>query len=243
MGCFSRVIYTAIVGTGAYLGVQAYAAGDDPTAAQKAGGLAGVGIAINQTIDLESLSDMVPKLDPERLTPLASPGSAGHDAPPAPGQPAPPPAPKPPAPPPPPPPQRGCAGFPWVGPYGPDQIRNAAVILAVGDQFGVGTQGEVIAIATAMQESGLVNVDYGDRDSLGLFQQRPSQGWGTPAQVRDPVYAATRFYRALIAVPGWQSLPVTVAAQRVQRSGFPLAYAKHEALARAIVGAIHTVCH
>jgi NlpC/P60 family len=77
----------------------------------------------------------------------------------------------------------------------------------------------VIAEATAMQESGLVNRPDGTSDSLGRFQQRPSQGWGTPAQIMQPVYAATRFYQALAGVPGWQSLPLTVAARAVQGSG------------------------
>src|ERR687889_2097930 len=86
-----------------------------------------------------------------------------------------------------------------------------------------------------MQESTLNNINYWDRDSLGLFQQRPSQGWGTPAQVTDPVYATTIFIERLLEVPGWDSLPVTVAAQTVQRSAFPDAYAKWEGLAAALV--------
>ncbi len=86
-----------------------------------------------------------------------------------------------------------------------------------------------------MQESTLNNINYGDRDSLGLFQQRPSQGWGTPAQVTDPVYATTIFIERLLEVPGWDALPVTVAAQAVQRSAFPDAYAKWEGLAAELV--------
>ena len=95
---------------------------------------------------------------------------------------------------------------------------------------------------TAAQESTLRNLDYGDRDSLGLFQQRPSMGWGTPAQVRDPAYAAAAFYggpasptrnRGLLGVAGWESMPLTVAAQAVQRSAFPNAYARWEDDARA----------
>ncbi|GAB3848670.1 hypothetical protein GCM10027610_070610 [Dactylosporangium cerinum] len=92
-----------------------------------------------------------------------------------------------------------------------------------------------------MQESGLRNlVDLGannDHDSLGLFQQRPSQGWGSPAQLLDPVWAASRFYDALLRVTGWQQLPLTVAAQRVQRSAYPDAYAKWEPAAAALVAA------
>jgi cell wall-associated NlpC family hydrolase len=96
----------------------------------------------------------------------------------------------------------------------------------------------VVALATALQESGLRNLTYGDRDSLGLFQQRPSQGWGTAAQILDPVYASTRFYEALQAVSGWQSLTVAQAAQAVQRSAVPDAYATWEPLATALQGAI-----
>ena len=86
-----------------------------------------------------------------------------------------------------------------------------------------------------MQESTLRNINYGDRDSLGLFQQRPSQGWGTPAQVTDPVYSTTIFIDRLLQVPNWERLPVTVAAQTVQRSAFPDAYAKWEGLAADLV--------
>jgi hypothetical protein len=91
-----------------------------------------------------------------------------------------------------------------------------------------------VALATALQESKLRNLDYGDRDSLGLFQQRPSQGWGTAAQVQDPVHAARAFYTHLRRIPGWQALPVTVAAQRVQHSGAPSAYAQWEPAARQL---------
>jgi cell wall-associated NlpC family hydrolase len=120
----------------------------------------------------------------------------------------------------------------------PDQMSNAATIVAVGKQLSVSPQGWVVAIAAALQESGLVNLDHGDRDSLGLFQQRPSQGWGTPAQIMNPSYAATQFYRHLLAVPGWQQMSVNDAAQAVERSGFPDAYAQHEQTARKIVAAV-----
>lgn len=122
--------------------------------------------------------------------------------------------------------------------YQADQLSNAATIVAVGKQMTVPEQGWVVAIAAAMQESALHNLDYGDRDSLGLFQQRPSQGWGTPAQITDPTYAATQFYRHLLAVPGWQRMSVNDAAQAVQRSGFPNAYAQHEQAAREVVAAV-----
>lgn len=110
----------------------------------------------------------------------------------------------------------------------PEQAANAATITAVAVHRRLPQRASVIAIATAMQESKLRNLDYGDRDSLGLFQQRPSQGWGNPAQVRDPLYAAERFYDHLVKVPDWQTRPLTDVAQDVQRSGFPEAYAKHE---------------
>ncbi|WP_232241003.1 C40 family peptidase [Kutzneria sp. 744] len=125
-----------------------------------------------------------------------------------------------------------------VAGYQHDQIANATTIVAVGRQLAVPPQGWVVAIAAALQESGLHNLDYGDRDSLGLFQQRPSQGWGTPAQIMNPSYAATQFYQHLLAVPGWQQMSVTDAAQAVQRSGFPGAYAQHEQAARDIVAAL-----
>ncbi|MFD0025552.1 hypothetical protein [Streptomyces sp. NPDC058382] len=109
-----------------------------------------------------------------------------------------------------------------------EQAANAATISAVGTTRGMPERAVTIALATALQESGLRNIEHGDRDSLGLFQQRPSQGWGTGKQILDPVYAAGKFYEHLAEVPGYSRLPLTVAAQRVQRSGFPQAYAKHE---------------
>jgi hypothetical protein len=89
-----------------------------------------------------------------------------------------------------------------------------------------------------MQESKLTNLEGGDRDSLGLFQQRPSQGWGTPEQVRDPVYASNAFYDVLVKIEGYQDLPITTAAQTVQRSAFPSAYAEHEPEARILASAL-----
>lgn len=109
-----------------------------------------------------------------------------------------------------------------------EQAANAATISAVGTTRGMPERAVTIALATALQESGLRNIGHGDRDSLGLFQQRPSQGWGTEKQILDPVYSAGKFYQHLAEVPGYSRLPLTVAAQRVQRSGFPQAYAKHE---------------
>jgi cell wall-associated NlpC family hydrolase len=122
-----------------------------------------------------------------------------------------------------------------AGQVGPDQRAAAATIISVGQGMQVPARGWLVAVATALQESGLRNVTNGDRDSLGLFQQRPSQGWGTPAQIMDPTYAARAFYTHLMAIPGWQDLPVTVAAQTVQRSALPTAYAQWTSLAAALV--------
>lgn len=129
---------------------------------------------------------------------------------------------------------------------GSEQLKNAAVIAKVGGEAGVGSKGVVVALATALQESGLRNLDYGDRDSLGLFQQRPSTGWGTPAQVRTPELAAKAFFgvadhthnTGLTQIKGWEDMSVTDAAQAVQRSGFPDAYARWEPVARAIADAV-----
>ncbi|GAA5168997.1 hypothetical protein GCM10023321_63890 [Pseudonocardia eucalypti] len=122
--------------------------------------------------------------------------------------------------------------------YTAEQVASAATIIRVGQQLGVPPQGWVIALAAALQESGLRNLNYGDRDSLGLFQQRPSQGWGNPDQIMNPDYAATQFYRHLLAVPGWERMSVTDAAQAVQRSATPGAYARHEPAARTLVTAL-----
>ncbi|MCD0485243.1 NlpC/P60 family protein [Streptacidiphilus sp. ASG 303] len=119
-----------------------------------------------------------------------------------------------------------------------DQVHNAKTVQATGGALHIPARGQVVALTTALQESGLRNLTYGDRDSLGLFQQRPSQGWGTAAEILDPVHASTMFYAMLQKVPGWQSLSVAQAAQAVQRSGFPQAYAKWEPLATALQQAI-----
>lgn len=122
--------------------------------------------------------------------------------------------------------------------------QNAQIIVDVGRSLGVPDRGIVIALAAAAQESGLRNVHHGDRDSLGLFQQRPSQGWGTPEQVLDPVRAATAFYggaanpnpgvtAGLLDLDGWEGLTVTQAAQAVQQSAYPDHYAKWQSAAEA----------
>jgi hypothetical protein len=122
------------------------------------------------------------------------------------------------------------------------QRDNAKTIVQVGLALDIPRRGLVVALATAMQESKLFNLGHlgakNDHDSLGLFQQRPSMGWGSKAQVTDPVFAATAFYLALQRVPGWKSMKVTVAAQRVQRSAFPNAYAKWETDATSLAQAI-----
>ncbi|MFV2102114.1 C40 family peptidase [Micromonospora sp. LOL_024] len=127
-----------------------------------------------------------------------------------------------------------------AGGWDREQTGNAAAIVAVGERLMVPPRGWVIALATAMQESTLRNLPGGDRDSVGLFQQRPSQGWGTPAQLQDPGYAAGKFYQALLAIDGWQAMALTDAAQAVQRSAYPGAYAKWEddaiALVRVLAG-------
>ena len=120
---------------------------------------------------------------------------------------------------------------------------NARVIISVGQSLGVSEYGIVIALSAAMQESSLRNINYGHLDSLGLFQQRPSSGWGTAAQLTDPAHAARLFYggpsnpnkgitRGLLEISGWQSMTVTQAAQKVQISAYPDAYAKWETSAR-----------
>lgn len=119
-----------------------------------------------------------------------------------------------------------------------EQAENAALITAISVTRGMPARAATIALATAYQESKLTNLDYGDADSLGLFQQRPSQGWGTEAEVSNPVYATNAFYDALAQVEGYESMEVTVAAQTVQRSGFPEAYADHEADARVLASAL-----
>jgi hypothetical protein len=106
----------------------------------------------------------------------------------------------------------------------PEQMANAATIAAVGITRPLPDRAVLVALATALQESELFNLAGGDRDSVGLFQQRPSMGWGSADDIRDPRYAARAFYNQLVKVPGWEELRVTEAAQRVQRSAYPEAY-------------------
>ncbi|MER6672566.1 heavy metal transporter [Streptomyces sp. NPDC000983] len=122
--------------------------------------------------------------------------------------------------------------------FTPEQAVNAATITAVGTGRELPERAVTIALATALQESALRNIEHGDRDSLGLFQQRPSMGWGTEREIMDPAYAAGAFYDHLVKVPDYTGLPLTVAAQKVQRSGFPDAYAKHEPDAALLAAAL-----
>ncbi|GHF24583.1 hypothetical protein GCM10017786_68260 [Amycolatopsis deserti] len=119
-----------------------------------------------------------------------------------------------------------------------EQAHNAATIAAVGKRLDMPEHAVTVALATAIQESRLRNLPGGDRDSAGLFQQRPSQGWGSYAEVTDPVYAATAFYERLREQPGWADLPLTRAAQLVQRSAFPEAYAQWETAAATTAAAL-----
>ena len=118
------------------------------------------------------------------------------------------------------------------------QGQYAALIAAIGMQRGLPPRAVSIALATAYQESKIQNLPGGDADSLGLFQQRPSQGWGSASQIMDPVYATNAFYNALVKIPNYESLDITVAAQRVQHSAYPSAYAQHEGEARAVASAL-----
>ncbi|HEX7744095.1 MAG TPA: hypothetical protein VF462_02370 [Micromonosporaceae bacterium] len=122
-----------------------------------------------------------------------------------------------------------------------EQVRNAEQIVRTGERMKMPPRAQVIAVATALQESKLQNLGHlganNDHDSLGLFQQRPSVGWGTPKQLTDPDYAAEQFYRALQQVPGYTGQPLTQAAQTVQVSAFPDAYAQWEKMAADLVRA------
>jgi LysM repeat protein len=126
-----------------------------------------------------------------------------------------------------------------VTPLNDERRTNAQIIVNVGREMGISDYGIVIALATAMQETSLRNIKWGDRDSVGLYQQRPSSGWGTVDQIMDPAYATRLFFggpnnpnkgktRGLLDISGWESMTLTVAAQRVQISAYPDAYAKWE---------------
>ncbi|PZM95773.1 MAG: hypothetical protein DIU79_06640 [Actinobacteria bacterium] len=125
----------------------------------------------------------------------------------------------------------------------PERMANAKAIIEAGKEMNMPPRAWVIAIATALQESKLENLGHlgerNDHDSLGLFQQRPSTGWGTPEQIMDPNYSAKAFYQALKEVEGYERMPLTVAAQTVQVSAFPNHYAQWEKLAAELVQGVH----
>ncbi len=119
-----------------------------------------------------------------------------------------------------------------------EQSENATLIAAIGVSRGLPARAVSIALATAYQESKIRNLDHGDRDSLGIFQQRPSMGWGTAKQVRNAYYSINAFYDALVKIDGYEKMRITEAAQAVQRSGFPEAYEDHEIDARALASVL-----
>jgi hypothetical protein len=119
-----------------------------------------------------------------------------------------------------------------------EQAHFASIIAGVSVRRGLSPRAASIALATAYQETGIRNLTYGDRDSVGLFQQRPSQGWGTKQQLMDPSYAAGRFYDALVKIRNWETEDINNVAQKVQRSGYPEAYNDHEADARVLASAL-----
>jgi hypothetical protein len=123
--------------------------------------------------------------------------------------------------------------------FSPEQVANAALVAAISDKRGLPPRAASIAIATAIQESKLRNLAYGDRDSVGLFQQRPSMKvWGTREQILDPVHATNAFYDALVKIDGYESMPITEVAQLVQKSAYPDAYADHEQEGRILASTL-----
>jgi len=136
----------------------------------------------------------------------------------------------------------GTNGFQTWMAITPARYANAKTIVRQAIASHMGLRSAVIAVATSMQESTLLNLSYGDRDSLGLFQQRPSSGWGSPAQILRPAYAAGAFLHALrgyqASNPDWARQPLWQPAQGVQGSAFPVAYAKWEAQAAHLVASV-----
>ncbi len=119
-----------------------------------------------------------------------------------------------------------------------DQAHFASIIVGLSVKRGLPPRAASIAMATVYQETGIRNLDYGDRDSVGLFQQRPSQGWGTEKQLMDPFYSTGKFYDALVKIDNWRTDDINDVAQKVQRSGHPEAYRDHEADARVLASAL-----
>lgn len=120
----------------------------------------------------------------------------------------------------------------------PERAYYAALISGVSVKRGLAPRAASIALATAFQESGMRNLDYGHADSIGLFQQRPSKGWGTVEQIMDPWYSATAFYKALVKVKDWQDDDINDVAQKVQRSAHPEAYRKHVDKSRTLASSL-----
>ena len=123
------------------------------------------------------------------------------------------------------------------------QVRDAAIIAGVAASEGLPARALTIAYATAFQESKLENLTYGDRDSVGIFQQRPSQGWGTRAELEDPAFAARAFFKALVKVPHYKTIPVYQAAQDVQRSAGGYAYQQYAGTGAQLAAAFTTQAH
>ncbi len=119
-----------------------------------------------------------------------------------------------------------------------DQAHYTSIVVGLSVRRELPARAASIAMATVYQETGIRNLDYGDRDSVGLFQQRPSQGWGTPEQLTDPHYAAGKFYDALVKIKNWKTGDINDIAQKVQRSGHPEAYRDHEEDARVLASAL-----
>jgi hypothetical protein len=119
-----------------------------------------------------------------------------------------------------------------------DQAHFASIIAGVSVRRGLPPRAASIAIATAYQETGIRNLDYGDSDSVGLFQQRPSQGWGTKQQLMDPYHSTGKFYDALVKIKNWETDDINDVAQKVQRSGHPEAYRDHEADGRVLASTL-----
>lgn len=130
------------------------------------------------------------------------------------------------------------AGDGSVAGYGPAQLDIAATIVAVGKQRGLGSRAWLIAVMAGMVESRLRNLEGGHADSLGVFQQRPSQGWGTRTQILNVEFATNSFYDALVEVEGWKTMPPGQAAQAVQRSALPQRYKRFVDEARQVIGAV-----
>ncbi|MCB0911052.1 MAG: hypothetical protein KDB60_05470 [Propionibacteriaceae bacterium] len=120
----------------------------------------------------------------------------------------------------------------------PEQARNASIIAGTSVRRGLVPRAASIALATAYQESGIRNLDYGHADSLGLFQQRPSKGWGTEEQIMDPWYSTNTFYKAMERITDWESRDINDVAQAVQRSAYPDAYRRHVQNARTLASSL-----